>query len=458
MHIARGILILIVTYFLSGLALATKHTPSALETPRSPTIQTNVLGNKQANKQANPQTNVQADAQDLKVPRVVVSIPPFYALVSEIMQGVGKPELLIQSGASSHHAVLSPSNIKSLEQADIIFWGGPDLETFLIRPLKNIDRNKTQLVELDTTPRLRWLKTRFSANFNDESTNEDTSNNVEDHHHESGDTHANSNSHSHVHAHSHSHSDANANENANTNSSANANVSASSNTNPQPSTKPPGYRKHHKHQHSNDAVEQGVGQNVTERDNVEQNIVEDEHTHVHSVKDMHFWLDPINTLELVDAITATLEKAYPAGRAQFQINAQQLKHNIKALDKRLKVELAGIRNKPYLVLHDGYQYFENHYSLKAVGAITHHPELPISVARLQKIREIIEKEKVECIFSEPGVQAKLAENLAKEFHLRTGVLDPMERPDAKGEYRYGALLEGLSSSLRSCLAPLPPAP
>lgn len=100
-------------------------------------------------------------------PQVVVSIPPFYALVSSIMQGVGTPTLLLQAGASPHHYSLKPSEAKLLYNADIIFWAGPELESFLTKVLNNTQnlKPKARAVALVNTPGLTLLPIRTSAAF-----------------------------------------------------------------------------------------------------------------------------------------------------------------------------------------------------------------------------------------------------------------------------------------------------
>ncbi len=103
-------------------------------------------------------------------PKVVVSIPPFHALVAGVMEGVGSPTLLVKTGASPHDYSLRPSDVKQLFAADIIFWGGPELETFLIKPLQNIKSSTSpssliRQVPLVESPGLLLLPIRSSPAF-----------------------------------------------------------------------------------------------------------------------------------------------------------------------------------------------------------------------------------------------------------------------------------------------------
>ena len=85
------------------------------------------------------------------VPRVTVDIAPVHSLVSKVMNGVGKPDLIIPAGASPHEYQLKPSNAKSLEDADIVFWMGEDLTPWLEKGLSSLaqDAAVTSLLSVD---------------------------------------------------------------------------------------------------------------------------------------------------------------------------------------------------------------------------------------------------------------------------------------------------------------------
>lgn len=72
---------------------------------------------------------------DPAAPRVVATIKPLHSLVAGVMRGVGTPVLLLRGGASPHDYSLRPSDARALADAQLVFWIGPGLETFLARPL-----------------------------------------------------------------------------------------------------------------------------------------------------------------------------------------------------------------------------------------------------------------------------------------------------------------------------------
>ena len=90
--------------------------------------------------------------------KVVASIKPIHSLVSYVMDGVGTPNILVDGSSSPHSFQLKPSHAKMLQDADIVFWIGEDLETFLETPLSSIATNaaKITLMELDDIELLKF--------------------------------------------------------------------------------------------------------------------------------------------------------------------------------------------------------------------------------------------------------------------------------------------------------------
>lgn len=80
-------------------------------------------------------------------PRVVVTIKPIHSLVAGIMEGIGKPELLIQDNSSPHVRAITPSEANALEKAEVIVWVGAIYETGLQARMVNLKDSKT-IIEL----------------------------------------------------------------------------------------------------------------------------------------------------------------------------------------------------------------------------------------------------------------------------------------------------------------------
>jgi len=132
---------------------------------------------------------------------VVASVKPVHSLVSGVMEGAGKPDLIVQGSASPHTYSLKPSQAKQLEEADLVFWMGHELESFLEKPLEAIATN-AHVVELIDSSSLKKIKMReggmFDAHAHDEHEGHD------DHdEHEGHDDHDEHEGHDDHHDHGH---------------------------------------------------------------------------------------------------------------------------------------------------------------------------------------------------------------------------------------------------------------
>jgi zinc transport system substrate-binding protein len=95
---------------------------------------------------------------------VLVSIKPLHSLVAGVMAGVGKPELLVRGAASPHTYSLKPSDARRLATARLIFWIGPNFETFLEKPLSALAGN-ARVVTFATAPEVMVLPNRRSGDW-----------------------------------------------------------------------------------------------------------------------------------------------------------------------------------------------------------------------------------------------------------------------------------------------------
>lgn len=109
-------------------------------------------------------------------PKVVASINPIHSLVAGVMDGVGMPTLLIQGGASPHTVALRPSDARALRQADLIFWVGDDMETFMPKALEARGSGKSS-VRLSRVKGTRLLKVRSGGAW-------ETHDHGDEHHHD----------------------------------------------------------------------------------------------------------------------------------------------------------------------------------------------------------------------------------------------------------------------------------
>ena len=97
-------------------------------------------------------------------PRVVVSLKPLHSLVAGVMSGAGTPALLLDRAGSPHAFQLRPSDAARLQDADLVFWAGEELEVFLARSLTSL-ASRARVVALVDAPEVEHLATRVGGDW-----------------------------------------------------------------------------------------------------------------------------------------------------------------------------------------------------------------------------------------------------------------------------------------------------
>ena len=287
--------------------------------------------------------------------KVVTSIKPIHSLASYLMDGVGKPDLIVDGYASPHGFALKPSHAKMIQNADLIFWVGEDLENFLEKPLKSIAK-KAEKIELMEIKGLKKLEFRERNVFE-------------------------------------------------------------------------GHDDHKDHGHKEDKHD-------------------DHHEHAHGEHDPHIWLDPMNAKVILSEMAEHLIEKDQENASKYKANLKNAHKDLDKLTKKIKSEL----NKDFksIVFHDAYQYFEKRFDVNVLGAFTVNTDVLPGAEQLSEIREIIEHDKVTCVFSEPQFNPDIINAVAKDTNIKTGVLDPLGATLNPGKKLYFDLISNMSKSFKTC--------
>jgi len=171
----------------------------------------------------------------------------------------------------------------------------------------------------------------------------------------------------------------------------------------------------------------------------------------YAMKDPHIWLNPANAVTMVREIANRLSKIYPEHTAEYTVNSAKLINKIKQMDGDLALKLQAVKNIPFVVFHDAYQYFETYYNLNAVGAILLDPTRVPSIGRIKEMRAQISTTGARCAFREPQFSGKLVDVVLAGSSARAGILDPVGQGLAVGEGLYVKLMTALADTLITCL-------
>ena len=331
-------------------------------------------------------TNTNADI------KVVTSIKPIHSLASYLMDGVGKPDLIVDGYSSPHGFALKPSHAKMLQEADIVFWVGEDMENFMVKPLNSIAKKaeKIELMEIKGINKLKFRERNIFDGHDDHGHKEDD----HDDHAKKEDDH---DDHDHDKEKEHGHDD------------------------------------HDKDEHKEDGHDDhGHGHEG----------------HAHGEHDPHIWLDPMNAKVILSEMAEHLIENDKKNEAKYKENLKKAHKDLDKLTKKVKAEL----NKDFksIVFHDAYQYFEKRFDVNVLGAFTVNTDVMPGAEQLAEIREIIEHDKVSCIFSEPQFNPDIIKAVAKDMNIQTGVIDPLGATLNPGKDLYFDLIGNMSKSFKGC--------
>jgi zinc transport system substrate-binding protein len=178
---------------------------------------------------------------------------------------------------------------------------------------------------------------------------------------------------------------------------------------------------------------------------------EHDHAHEHGEGDMHFWLDPENAKLMVTQIATTLSEADPENASAYQANAEAELVKLDELEAELAATLAPVADKPFVVFHDAYQYFESRFGLTLAGSVTVTPDVTPGAARIDELKAKVATLGATCVFAEPNFEPTIISAITEGTQAKSGVLDPEGGALDEGVDLYPNLLRGLATSLVDCL-------
>ncbi|MBO9630311.1 MAG: zinc ABC transporter substrate-binding protein ZnuA [Shinella sp.] len=171
----------------------------------------------------------------------------------------------------------------------------------------------------------------------------------------------------------------------------------------------------------------------------------------HGEFDMHLWLSPDNARAIATEAARVLSEKDPANAETYNKNLAALTDKLAALNTEITETIAPVKEKPFIVFHDAYQYFEHHYGVHATGSITVSPETLPGAERLTQIRDKVKTLGATCVFAEPQFEPKLVNVVIEGTSAKSGVLDPEAATLEPGPELYFTLMRSIATSLRDCL-------
>ena len=208
---------------------------------------------------------------------------------------------------------------------------------------------------------------------------------------------------------------------------------------------------HDEHKHEEDGHKEEHDEHEHEEDGHKEEKHDDHDghdDHGHGEHDPHIWLDPQNAKVMVQLITKELSELDLKNAPTYKKNSEKALSDLDKLIKKVKKDTN--KDLRFVAFHDAYHYYEDRFGINLLGALTVNPDVLPGAEQLAEIREVIEHEKVNCIFSEPQFNPDIIKSIAKDTGVKTGVLDPLGANLDKGKNLYFDLIKNISSSFKGC--------
>lgn len=156
----------------------------------------------------------------------------------------------------------------------------------------------------------------------------------------------------------------------------------------------------------------------------EKHEAHEEHDEEHEAHaDPHVWLNPMLAITMARNISDALIAMDKANKDFYLKNFQKLMNDLLAFDESAKNELAGLKNRKFVVYHPAWGYFAEHYDLEQISIERNGKEPKID--EMASTVKMIKDENIKVIFADPNRSQKSAQVLASQTGAKVELLDPL---------------------------------
>ncbi|HEY9050461.1 MAG TPA: zinc ABC transporter substrate-binding protein [Gammaproteobacteria bacterium] len=182
-----------------------------------------------------------------------------------------------------------------------------------------------------------------------------------------------------------------------------------------------------------------------------QNMDHDHHHHDSTI-DGHIWLSIENAKIISQQLYQRLIKIDTENRETYAANLQRQLDELTSLQQQIKQQLAEVKNKPFMIYHDAFQYFEQEFGLRQSFFVTPSPEQQPGIKQVLYLRSIIQQNHLKCIFYEPPYVPGILKTITEDQQVKVLPLDPTGAQLTADDRLYFTLMHNIASQLKTCLS------
>jgi zinc transport system substrate-binding protein len=165
--------------------------------------------------------------------------------------------------------------------------------------------------------------------------------------------------------------------------------------------------------------------------------------------DPHFWLDPPRMIKVVDAVAGRLSSADSAHASDYRSRATALEGELNDLHRAFADGLGSCARREIVTSHAAFGYMSNRYRLRQIPITGIDPEAEPTPRHMADVVALVRRYHATTVFSETLLSPKVAQTVAREAHVSTDVLDPIE--GVRGPDTYMTVMRRNLRALRRAL-------
>jgi zinc/manganese transport system substrate-binding protein len=175
----------------------------------------------------------------------------------------------------------------------------------------------------------------------------------------------------------------------------------------------------------------------------------------HAELDPHAWQDLRNGVLYTRNIAAGLARVDPAGRAEYERNAEAYIAGLERLDAKLRAEIAKVPppRRKVVTSHDAFSYFGDAYGVEFLAPQGMSEDAEPSARDLRLLIDQIRREGIKVVFLENALAPGLVRQIADETGARIGgtlYADALSGPGGPAE-TYPKMVEHNATLLISAM-------
>jgi ABC-type Zn uptake system ZnuABC Zn-binding protein ZnuA len=145
----------------------------------------------------------------------------------------------------------------------------------------------------------------------------------------------------------------------------------------------------------------------------------------HSPGNPHVWLDPEAAKTGIANLVAELIRLDPKGESLYRARQQTYSLRLDSLMLGINDQFSTLPDRRVVMFHSAWPYFARRFGLRIVASIEPVPGQEPSAQQIARLVDLIRREHIKVVCSEPQLPSDIPNLLARETGVRVAILSPL---------------------------------